>query len=489
MVIFGNLVPPRIARLLGGTADDRMKKHLPFALAMIVCLITASADAQQNPSNSRVALLIANSNYPDVSAPLATPVKDASSIGEELKRLGFAVDIHNNLSKGDTFKAIDAFISRIKKGSTALFFFSGFGIQYSKQSYIIPTDAQIWTEADVSRDGTSIESIVTKMDHAGAGVKILIIDASRRNPYERRFRPVAAGLAGLDLPHGSLAMYAAATDKIAGDAAAANSVFVAQLLEELRPTGVSAETIFSQTRVGVARATNNEQVPWVASTMLDEFFFSPPPSPPDTTKADVGKPEPPKAEAAKADRPKVDGAKPDTTNPHDKPLVTTAVEDPVLKELNAKLEQNPTDAAAFYSRGIIFAKNGDYSRAVSDFDQAIRLDPNNAAAFNNRCWSRAASGDLDPALRDCNEALRLRPDFADALDSRGLVFLKLNLNSLAVADYDAALKLKPHQASSLYGRGVGKRRLGKISEANSDIAAAKAITPGIADEFAAYDVR
>ena len=67
--------------------------------------------------------------------------------------------------------------------------------------------------------------------------------------------------------------------------------------------------------------------------------------------------------------------------------------------------------------------------------------------------------------------------------------MKLNLNSLAVTDYDAALKLKPHQASSLYGRGVGRRRLGKITEANSDIAEAKAIKPGIADEFAAYNVQ
>ena len=466
-----------------------MKKHLPFVLALIVCLIAAPAEAQQNPSNSRVALLIANSNYPDLNPPLATPAKDASSVGEELKRLGFAVDVHANLGRGDTLKVIDAFISRIKKGSTALFFFSGFGIQQAKQSYIIPTDAQIWTEADVSKDGTSIESIVTKMNQAGADVKILIIDASRRNPYERRIRPVAAGLAALDLPHGSLAIYAAATDKIAGDAAAPNSVFITQLLEKLRPSGVSAETVFSQTRLGVARTTNNEQVPWVASTMLDDFFFSPSPSPPDNTKADINKPDPPKAEAAKADHPKVDSAKPDTTNTRDKPFEKTAAEDPALNELNAKLQQNPNDAAAFYSRGIVFAKNGDYTRAVSDFDQAIRLDPNDAAAFNNRCWSRAASGVLDPALRDCNEALRLRPDFADALDSRGLVFLKLNLNSLAVADYDAALKLKPHQASSLYGRGVGRRRLGKITEANSDIAEAKAIKPGIADEFAAYNVQ
>jgi uncharacterized caspase-like protein len=483
-----------------------MKKLLPLALALIACLIAAPVEAQQYLPNSRIALLIANTNYPDASAPLATPIKDARSVGDELKRLGFDVDIRNNLSKADTQKALDAFISKIKKGSTALFFFSGFGVQVSKQSYVIPTDAQIWTEAEVGRDGTNIESIVTKMNQKGASVKILIIDASRRNPYERRFRAISSGLAALDLPDGTLAMYSAGTDKVAADSDGPNSVFIAQLLQELRPTGVNAEAIFSRTRVDVSRATNGEQVPWVSSSMLEEFFLSPQgsavvaPTPPDTAKADVSKPDPLKADAAKpgpakadtakADPAKADTAKPDATKPpRDKASVTTAVEDPAIKELNAKIQQNPNDAAALYNRGQIFAKNGDYSRAVTDFDQAIRLDPNDAAAFNNRCWARGASGDLDLALRDCNEALRLRPDFADALDSRGLVYLKLNMNSIAVADYDAALKLKPNQASSLYGRGIGKKRLGKTPEGNSDIAAAKAISPSIAEEFATYGVR
>jgi uncharacterized caspase-like protein len=140
-----------------------MKKHLPLALVLIACLIDAPVEVQQNPPNSRIALLVANTNYPDASAPLATPIKDARSVGDELKRLGFNVETRNNLSKADTQKALDAFISKIKKGSTALFFFSGFGVQVSKQSNVIPTDAQIWTEAEIGRDGTSIESIVTKM--------------------------------------------------------------------------------------------------------------------------------------------------------------------------------------------------------------------------------------------------------------------------------------------------------------------------------------
>jgi tetratricopeptide (TPR) repeat protein len=448
-----------------------MKIHLLLVLASIVGTMVSPALAQQNQSDSRVALLIANSNYPDSSTPLATPVKDARSLGDQLKRMGFDVDVRNNLSKADTQKALDSFIAKIRKGSSALFFFSGFGLQVSKQSYLIPTDAQIWTEAEVSRDGTSIDSILTKMNQKGASVKIMIIDASRQNPYERRFRGLSAGLAPLNLPDGALTIYSAATDKVANDSDGTNGVFVTELLQEIRPPGISAEAVFNRTRVGVSRVTNGEQVPWVSSSMLNEFSFNTQPLVASTNRQS----EPTKS------------AQPD---PPMKPAYTVpAIDDPEIQKLNIKLQQNPNDAIAFYNRGQLYARNGDFSRAVIDFDQAIRLDPNNAAAFNNRCWARGASGDLDLALKDCNEALRLRPDFADALDSRGLVYLKLNLNGNAVADYDASLRLRPNQASSLFGRGIGKVRIGKNAEGNSDIAAAKTINPGIAADFAAHGIR
>ena len=440
-------------------------KMLVFALGLITCAVVNPLRAQQNQSGSRVALLIANANYPENSTPLITPLKDARSLGDQLKRMGFDVEMKNDLSKAGLQKALDAFIAKISKDSSAVFFFSGFGIQVSKQSYLIPTDAQIWTEAEVARDGTSIDSILTKMNQKGALVKILILDASRRNPYERRFRGVVSGLAALNLPDGSLIMYSAATDKVANDSEGANSVFVSELLEEIRSPDLSAELVFNRTRVDVSRKTNGEQVPWVSSTMLNEFSFA--------------------GKSASANR-QSDTVKP--TGVPDKPSATAPGEDLDIQKLDAKLQQNPTDAVAFYNRGQLYAKNGNFSRAIADFDQAIRLDPSDAAAFNNRCWTRGASGDLDLALQDCNDAIRLRPDFADAFDSRGLIYLKLNLNGNAVADYDAALRLKPNQASSLYGRGLAKVRIGKTSEGNSDIAAAKAINPRVADEFGAHGI-
>jgi uncharacterized caspase-like protein len=101
----------------------------------------------------------------------------------ELKRIGFEVEVAEDLSKGGLYWAIENFKKRIKPGSTALFFFSGYGLQANRQTYLIPADAQIWREADVARDGTNLETVLADMNGQGAAVKLAIIDASRRNPY------------------------------------------------------------------------------------------------------------------------------------------------------------------------------------------------------------------------------------------------------------------------------------------------------------------
>ena len=75
---------------------------------------------------------------------------------------------------------------------------------------MIPVDAQIWTESDVRRDGFSLETVLGEINSRGAGVKIALIDASRRNPFERRFRSFSAGLAPVIAPNGTLVMYSAA---------------------------------------------------------------------------------------------------------------------------------------------------------------------------------------------------------------------------------------------------------------------------------------
>lgn len=461
-------------------------------------------------ASDRYALVIGNAKYPDAEAPLKEPINDARDVADELKRDGFNVDIGENLTGEQMRRAFDRLYGKIKPGSVALVFFSGFGVQSSRQSYMIPVDAQIWTEPDVRRDGFSLETVLGEINSRGAGVKIALVDASRRNPFERRFRSFSAGLAPVIAPNGTLVMYSAALSSVISDNGTDHSLFVRELLKEIRTPDLMAEETLNRTRVGVTRASRSEQVPWISSSLAEDFSFipggtGPRPSSPGPVAAPAPAPVPPPAPtppsqvAAPAPPPpslppppappRVEAAIPPPPAKPSNPAPPSVADDPTIKGLTEKLVDNPDDGAALYRRGQVYASKGFYDLAIKDFNNSLRLNPKDVEAFNNRCWARTVIGDLQAALKDCNEALRLRPNFVDALDSRGLVNLKSGQTKNAIADFDAALKINPRLTSSLYGRGLAKKRNGSIPEGDLDINNAKAMDPNIAKEFADYGVQ
>src|ERR1700735_1269942 len=240
---------------------------LVFSLAPIFSSAAIAADW--------FALVIGNAKYPAADAPLKEPVNDARSVADELKRDGFAVEVGENLTGDGMRKALERLYGHIKPGTVALVFFSGYGVQSNRQSFMIPVDAQIWTEADVRRDGISLETILGEINNRGAGVKIALIDASRRNPYERRFRSFSAGLAPVIAPNGTLVMYSAALSSVISDNGSDHSLFVQELLKEIRVPDLMAEETLNRTRVGVTRASRQEQVPWISSSLAEDFSFIP----------------------------------------------------------------------------------------------------------------------------------------------------------------------------------------------------------------------
>lgn len=509
-----------------------MKIRFLFLLPLLASLIPT---APSHAAGDRFALVIGNAKYPDADSPLKEPINDTRDVADELKRDGFSVEVGENLTGDAMRRAFDKLYGKIKPGSVALVFYSGFGIQSARQSYMIPVDAQIWTESDVRRDGFSIEAILGELNTRGAGVKIALIDASRRNPFERRFRSFSAGLTPVIAPNGTLVMYSAALASVVSDAGGDHSLFVQELLKEIRVPDLMAEETLNRTKMGVTRASRGEQVPWISSSLAEDFSFIPgaagsrptatnappaspaPPPPAVATNNPPPAPPAPPAPPVAANNPPAPPAPPSPPPPAPKPQVEAALpppqppvkpaepapapnadggpsaaalaEDPTIKGLTAKIAANPDDVNALYRRGQVYASKGAYSLAIKDFDDTLRINAKDVEALNNRCWTRAVVGDLQAALKDCNEALRLRPNFVDALDSRGLVNLKSGTVKNAIADFDAALRINPRLTSSLFGRGIAKQRNGSAQEGALDIANAKAMDPNIVQEFASYGVR
>ncbi|WP_409191122.1 caspase domain-containing protein [Bradyrhizobium sp. RDM4] len=222
---------------------------------------------------SRLALVIGNGHYPDANAPLTQSINDARALSSTLRKNGFDVDMVEDASKDDMARAISRLKSRIKRDSVVMLFFGGYGVQAGRESYMLPVDAVIWKESDVRRQGVSIDGVLEMMKEQGAKAKLVVVDASRRNPYERRFRSYSHGLAPIGTPDNALILSSASPGKVADDGKGEHSTLVSELLANLNAQG-SAESIFNKTRVAVSRASEGDQVPAVSSSLLEDVNLS-----------------------------------------------------------------------------------------------------------------------------------------------------------------------------------------------------------------------
>ncbi len=231
--------------------------------------IATEQNSDSGKKTSRLALVIGNGHYPDAAAPLAQPINDAHGLSAALRGNGFDVDVVEDATRDDMARAIDRLKAKIKPDTVVMLFFGGYGVQVGRESFMIPVDAAIWKEVDVRRDGVSVESVLDAMKEQGAKAKLVVLDASRRNPYERRFRSFSHGLAPISPPENTIVLSSATPGKVADDSNTANSVLVAELLNNLTAQA-GAESAFNKTRVAISRASEGEQVPSVSSSLLEE---------------------------------------------------------------------------------------------------------------------------------------------------------------------------------------------------------------------------
>jgi len=230
--------------------------------------------AEGQASATQLALIIGNGHYPDAAEPLNQAINDANGLAHAMRRHGFDVDVVENATKADMAGAVERLKSRIKPGSVVMLFFGGYGVQSRHETYMIPTDAVIWKEGDVRNEGMSVETVLHAIEERGARATLAVLDASRRNPYERRFRSYSHGLAPVNAPNNALIISSNTPGKVTDDTKGEHSVLVTELLNELN-AHVSAEGVFNKTRVAVFRASSGAQMPSVSSSLSEDVRFGP----------------------------------------------------------------------------------------------------------------------------------------------------------------------------------------------------------------------
>jgi uncharacterized caspase-like protein len=264
-----------VAAALIGTVSLVIGAHAALNMRAIDAAKAVSTDQITGSIGhaTHLALVIGNGHYPDANAPLTQSINDARALSSSLRKNGFDVDMVEDATKDDMVRAVNRLKSRINRDSVVMLFFGGYGVQAGRESYMLPVDAVIWKESDVRRHGVSIEGVLDMMKEQGAKAKLVVVDASRRNPYERRFRSYSHGLAPISASDNALILTSASPGKVVDDGKGEHSVLVSELLNNLNAQGSSAESVFNKTRVAISRASEGDQVPSISSSLLEDIRF------------------------------------------------------------------------------------------------------------------------------------------------------------------------------------------------------------------------
>ena len=281
--------------------------HKKFLASFLACLsgsllICLSADAQ-NPSSSakqnlthlstltktfssqpfllaqsqtqRVALVIGNSNYKNGSN-LRNPVNDANDMAKVLKDLNFEVILLTNANLRSMDQGLERFYQKLQSGAVGLFYYAGHGVQVNGENYLVPVDADLVRESEVTYEAVPLGKLLGAIRDIENDVNIIILDACRDNPFARSWtRSSRRGLAPVqNSATGSFIAYATGPGNTAQDGTGRNGTFTEALLKHLKNENQNIEEIFKRVRVDVAKKTNSEQVPWTTSSLIGDFYFS-----------------------------------------------------------------------------------------------------------------------------------------------------------------------------------------------------------------------
>jgi hypothetical protein len=246
--------------------------RLPIGLLTVLTFLSA---AHCVAAETRIALIIGNSDYVNPNLKLINPANDAAAMQRALQAAGFETIVRVNAKRLDFYRAVDEFTAKIGRDQHAvgLFYYAGHGVQAEGANYLIPVDADIQAEADLEANAFDAARVLRAMKAAQNEMNIVILDACRDNPLPKT-RGIERGLARMDAPSGTFIAYAAAPGQTAQDGASGtNGVFTGELVKAMAEPGVPLEQVFKKVIAGVKADTHGAQQPWSEASIQGDFYF------------------------------------------------------------------------------------------------------------------------------------------------------------------------------------------------------------------------
>jgi len=128
------------------------------------------------------------------------------------------------------------------------------------------------------------------------------------------------------------------------------------------------------------------------------------------------------------------------------------VEEAISAIKNA-IAEDPGDAVAHNALGVIYSQEGDFDKALEEFDKAISLrDPYYKAIYNkfNLLLSSGRAEEAEALLKD---VIQRHPDHIDGYINLGVLAGRRGDNTSAFSYFDKAIELSPDDFDAFFKKG------------------------------------
>ena len=124
---------------------------------------------------------------------------------------------------------------------------------------------------------------------------------------------------------------------------------------------------------------------------------------------------------------------------------------------------------AYFYRAYAKSKLKDYTGAIFDYTQAIKISSDHSLYYFNRGIAKRDLEDYNGAISDYTKAIKIKPNDTEAYINRGIAKRQIDDYIGAISDYTTAIKIKPNQAEAYANRGLAKAWLNDLNGACSDL--------------------
>ena len=140
---------------------------------------------------------------------------------------------------------------------------------------------------------------------------------------------------------------------------------------------------------------------------------------------------------------------------------------------------------AYENRGVAKFYLQDYTGAIADYTKALEMDPYEYTSYGRRGWAKFCLNDFKGAITDLDQAVKGSKDKYRYCNFRGQVKFRLRDYEGAIADFNSVIKSpcgREQRSKAFYWRGMIKISMGQTDNGCQDLNKAVKLGYPLTDE-------